>query len=463
MPRPGTSEAPRTLRPGASPIQTGCRLLAAAVVFIVSANTFVASAASSYSWQFGGRWLLLLPWAHTSAGERFETGSIAVLALALGVAAALRLGAARVAGTALALAFVAVVATNAVRLADAGSSATYVLGRPEAAATWLCAFLAVGAALGGWGGAPALALGVAASTVLTGASAAAVIAAAPSYSFAGATTSTDSSYAAGSTAPDGSGYAGSEVGSEADNSPGDCASGWTTDLDVVTTDMHATVCADATDAVLVISLSDGSVVNVSAVAQGAGWNGQSGSTTYHVDPNVVAVYSDGSLTTDEAATGSDSSPASTSPLIELADLVQVAHDGRLEVSQLSDLTGGCGSTDSGNQLIANITSNRSQLLAAAQRLEQSGSANGLPVDEFVQSMQVSLSADQAWGAWITNEWTPWVNSGCTGNLLRTGHADYDTFIADSLQATDTKNAFVNNYDPLAGQQGQKDTWQGSDI
>ncbi|HXN10795.1 MAG TPA: hypothetical protein VN859_06090, partial [Steroidobacteraceae bacterium] len=256
---------------------------------------------------------------------------------------------------------------------------------------------------------------------------------------------------------------GSQVAPASSNQPGGCAAGWTSLLNVTTSGMRATVCQSAEQTFLAALLSDGSTIDVPAVADGSGWSADNGSMTYTVDPDFIAIYQNGSLVSDQATTSASGSRSAPSALDRLAAMVKLAHQGRAEVVRLEQLTQGCGNPSEGASLIDQVAANRAQLLAAAEKLAQESSASGLPVPQFVSSMQWSLKADHAWQHWIIHAWEPWASGGCAGQVVSNGRADFDQFVSDSSHAESTKNAFVNAYDPIAAQNGLPSNWTGLEI
>jgi hypothetical protein len=365
----------------------------------------------------------------------------------------------------LALAYAGVLVGNAAVFPGGMRVSSYVLGQSSATATWVCLAFVLAAGTGSVfaGGQPtAVAVGgLIAGVVITGVGAGVAVAQArhlttvstfwPGEQTYFPVTSTGASAGGGQAAPASS------------NQPGACAAGWTSLLDVTTPSMRATVCQSAGQTFLAARLSDGSTIDIPAVADGSGWSADDGAITYTVDPDFIAIYQNGHLTSDQATTSASGPRSAPGALAQLAAMVELAHQGRADVAQLDRLTGGCGSSSEAASLISQVTANRAQLLAAAEKLAQEPSAGSLPVAQFVSSMQWSLNADHAWQHWIVNAWEPWAAGGCAGQVTRNGRADFNQFVAASKQADRAKTAFVNAYDPIAAQHGLQSNWIGLGI
>jgi hypothetical protein len=414
------------------------------------------------------RWLLILPLpasAHVAEGEMI----LLIIVSGAAVLSMLTMVTTRAGFVVLALVYAGVLVGNAAAFPGGVSVSGYVLGQSGAAATWVCLALVLAAGAGSVFAAvqptAIVAGGLIAGVAISGVGAGVAVARARQLTTAATFPSGEPAYfPVTSTGTDtGAGTGGGQVAPASSNQPGACAAGWTSLLDVTTSSMRATVCQSTGQTFLAAQLSDGSTIDIPAVADGSGWSADDSTMTYTVDPDFIAIYQNGQLTSDQAtssATGSRSAPGA---LGQLAAMVKLAHQGRAEVAQLNQLTLGCGSPSEGASLIGQVAANRAQLLAAAQKLAQEPSASSLPVAQFVSSMQWSLKADHAWQHWITNAWEPWAAGGCAGQVARNGRADFDRFVAASNQATSAKTAFVNAYDPIAAQHGLQSNWTYLDI
>jgi hypothetical protein len=460
-PTPVTHHQP----PGAGQLLRALRVVAALVTLALSAVTLTAILAPAALPVWMVNWLLILPLApstHVAEAEMIPLITVsgtAVLVSGTAVLHTLALLETRAVLMVLALAYIGVLVGNAAAFPGGISDSSYVLGQSGATATWVCLALVLAAGIGAvftTGQHTVIVVGgLIAGVVFTGIGAGAAVAQARHFApYEGAyspVTSTGTGTGSGQAAP------------ATSNQPGACAVGWTSLLDVTTSSMRATVCQTASQTFLAARLSDGSTIELPALAQGSGWSADDGTTSYSVDPGFIAIYQNGYLSSDQATTSASGPRSTPDALTQLAAMVKLAHQGRAEVARLDQLTLGCGSPSNGASLIGQVAANRAQLLAAAEKLAQDSSASGLPIAQFVSSMQWSLDADHAWQHWIVHAWEPWAAAGCTGQVTRNGRADFGRFVADSEQADRTKTAFVNAYDPIAAQHGLQSNWIGLDI
>lgn len=452
------------VRPRPLTFATVTQILAAvAVVVVATCSLVVTTVSSPPTWL--ARWIFLLPPPTGKTAYQAETAIFIAVALTTGITCATRTPAARVAAPLLTLLVVGVLVGNAIDLSTQGFAGgdylAFIFNQPESIATWVVGVLVLAGGFTGLFGAHAsgrvaAAWGVGAAVC----GIAAVVAA----------TSTPSFSALGdAAAPLGSGSAsagGAIRASAGENVPGSCATGWSTDIDVTTSDMRATVCsAESGVTYLVMRRADGTDLNAPAEPSGAGWHATSGAFEYEVDPDVIAVYQGGQLETDEAALGSSSaSPAHEPPAFSrLAALVQIAHDGRLAVRRLQRLTldGHCSSVSASTSLIRQVMGNRQQLTRAAAQLQNRVASAGLPVADFERAMRNSLDADRAWSRWISGTWRRWINRGCTGTASR--GSNLRALGRYSRLATRAKATFVQEYDPIAAQHGRRSDWTDVDI
>lgn len=466
--QPAVSAAPmptaRRPPPGGERLSSTVRVAAASATLVLSAITLAAFLAPSAVPMWALNWLLIVPLplsAHVAEAEMI----LLIVVAASAILRTLMKTVKRAELIVLALAYAGVLVGNAAAFPGGISVSGYVLGQPGATATWVClAFvLAAGAGSVLAVGQPTMVAvsGLIAGVVIAGVSAGAVVTQAGNFMPASAFASGEQTYLPVTSS--GADTGGSQVAPASSNQPGGCAAGWTALLDVTASGMRATVCQSTSQTILAAQLSDGSVIDVPAVADGSGWSADDGAMTYTVDPDFIATYQNGQLASDQATTSASGTRSTPSALDQLAAMVKLAHQGRAEVVQLEQLAQGCGSSSEGTSLINQVAANRAQLLAAAEKLAQEPSASGLPVSQFVSSMQWSLKADHAWQHWIVHAWGPWAAGGCAGQATSNGRADFDQFVADSSQADRTKNAFVNTYDPIAAQNGLQSNWTGLDI
>ena len=460
-PTPVTHHQP----PGAGQLLRALRVVAALVTLALSAVTLTAILAPAALPVWMVNWLLILPLppsTHVAEAEMIlliTVSGTAVLVSGTAVLHTLALLETRAVLMILALAYIGVLVGNAAAFPGGISDSSYVLGQSAATATWVCLALVLAAGIGAvfttGQHTVIVAGGLIAGVVFTGIGAGAAVAQARHFAPYEGTYSPVTSTGTGT----GSGQAAPATS----NQPGACAIGWTSLLDVITSSMRATVCQSASQTFLAARLSDGSTIDLPALAQGSGWSANDGTASYSVDPGFIAIYQNGYLTSDQATTSASGPRSTPGALTQLAAMVKLAHQGRAEVARLDQLTLGCGSPSNGASLIGQVAANRAQLLAAAEKLAQDSSASGLPIAQFVSSMQWSLNADHAWQHWIVHAWEPWAAAGCAGQVTRNGRADFDRFVADSKQADRTKTAFVNAYDPIAAQHGLQSNWIGLDI
>ncbi len=438
--------------------------MATLVTLALSAVTLAAFLAPAAVPVWTVRWLLILPLppsAHVAEAEMI----LLIIVSGSAVLSTLTMVATRAQFVVLALAYVGVLVGNAAAFPGGMSVSGYVLGQSGATATWVCLALVLAAGVGSVfaaGQPTAIAAGgLIVGVVITGVGAG--VAAAQARHFTTASTVPPDGQTYFPVTSTGAGPDGGQPAPASSNQPGVCAAGWTSLLDVTTPSMRATVCQSASGTFLAAQLSDGSMIDIPAVADGSGWSADNSTMTYTVDPDFVAIYQNGQLTSDQATTSASGPRSAPGALAQLAAMVKLAHQGRAEVAQLNQLTLGCGSPSKGASLIAQVAANRAQLLAAAQKLAQAPSASSLPVAQFVSSMQWSLKADHAWQHWIANAWEPWAAGGCAGQVTRNGRADFGRFVADSEQASRAKTAFVNAYDPVAAEHGLQSNWTYLDI
>jgi hypothetical protein len=199
-----------------------------------------------------------------------------------------------------------------------------------------------------------------------------------------------------------------------------------------------------------------------------GFQARTGGVTYRTTADSVAAYRHGKLISIESSTGSRHVSATGhtgDPVAELAALVRLAHDGRVIVVSLDEATQHCpASPSTAKDQLQQIVANRTQLVAAANRL--AGSATGSiarPAQLFATAMRDSLTADHAWRSWIRGVWVPWVNDGCSGHLARNGNSSWEAFEAGNAAATADKKNFVSAYDPVAAENALRSDWQASDV
>ena len=459
-PVPGT----RHPSPGGERLSQTIRLAAALVTLVLSAVTLAIFLAPAAVPVWAVRWLLILPLppsAHVAEGEMI----LLMIVSGAAVLGTLTIVTTRAGFVVLALVYAGVLVGNAAAFPGGVSVSGYVLGQSGATATWVCLALVLAAGAGSVFAAvqptAIVAGGLIAGVVISGVGAGVAVARARQLTTAATFPSGGQAYFPVTST--GAGTGGGQVAPASSNQPGACAAGWTSLLDVTTSSMRATVCQSTGQTFLAAQLSDGSTIDIPAVADGSGWSADDSTMTYTVDPDFIAIYQNGQLTSDQATSSATSSRSAPGALGQLAAMVKLAHQGRAEVAQLNQLTLGCGSPSEGASLIAQVAANRAQLLAAAQKLAQEPSASNLPVAQFVSSMQWSLKADHAWQHWITNAWEPWAAGGCAGQVARNGRADFDRFVTASNQASGAKTAFVNAYDPIAAQHGLQSNWTYLDI
>ena len=366
----------------------------------------------------------------------------------------------------LALAYIGVIVGNAAAFPGGISDSSYVLGQSGATATWVCLALVLAAGIGAvftTGQHTVIVVGgLIAGVVFTGIGAGAAVAQARHFATAATYPPYEGAYSPVTST--GTGTGSGQAAPATSNQPGACAIGWTSLLDVTTSSMRATVCQSASQTFLAARLSDGSTIDLPALAQGSGWSADDGTASYSVDPGFIAIYQNGYLTSDQATTSASGPRSTPGALTQLAAMVKLAHQGRAEVARLNQLTLGCGSPSNGASLIGQVAANRAQLLAAAEKLAQElvgERASHRPIRQL--HAVVSVNADHAWQHWIVHAWEPWAAGGCAGQVTRNGRADFDRFVADSKQADRAKTAFVNAYDPIAAQHGLQSNWIGLDI
>jgi len=447
------------------------RVVAALVTLALSAVTLTAVLAPAALPVWTVNWLLILPLPPSTQVAEAEmifliiVSGIAVLVSGTAVLHTLALLETRAVIMILALAYVGVLVGNTAAFPGGITNSSYVLGQSAAIATWVCLALVLAAGISAVFAAGQhtvlVAGGLIAGVVITGIGAGAAVAQARDFATAGTFQPYEGTYSPVTST--GTGTGSGQAAPATSNQPGACAVGWTSLLDVTTPSMRATVCQSAGQTFLAARLSDGSTIDLPALAQGSGWSAADGTTSYTVDPGFIAIYQNGYLTSDQATTSASGPRSTPDTLTQLAAMVKLAHQGRAEVARLDQLTLGCGSPSTGASLIAQVAANRAQLLTAAEKLAQDSSASGLPIAQFVSSMQWSLNADHAWQHWIVHAWEPWAAAGCAGQVTRNGRADFDQFVADSKQATRAKTSFVNVYDPIAAQHGLQSNWTGLEI
>lgn len=471
--QPVLASPPVTTRypqPGAGQLLRALRVVAALVTLALSAVTLTAILAPAALPVWTLNWLLILPLpssAHVAEAEMILLVIVSGIAVLVAGTAILRTRAlleTRAVLMALALAYVGVLVGNAATFPGGIRVSSYVLGQPGATATWVCLALVLAAGIGAVFAAGQHTVivvgGLLAGAVIASVGAGVAVAQARDFTTASTFPTYEGSYSPVTST--GTGSSG-QAAPASSNQPGACAAGWASLLDVTTSSMRATVCQSASQTFLAARLSDGSTIDLPALAQGSGWSADDGTMSYTVDPGFIAIYQNGYLTSDQATTSASGSRSAPDALAQLAAMVELAHQGRAEVARLDQLTLGCGSPSKGASLIGQVAANRAQLLAAAEKLAQDSSASGLPVAQFVSSMQWSLNADHAWQHWIVHAWEPWAAGGCAGQVTRNGRADFDRFVADSRQADRAKTAFVNAYDPIAAQHGLQSNWIGLEI
>lgn len=300
--------------------------LAGAAVLVLCLASFIVVTATEHVPHFVARWLLLLPPPSSTGAYKTELVVLGAGGLAALIGGLSRWRGTRAVAVVLAVAFVAVVVGNAADLSS-GDFVRLLLSQPEATATWLAgglSLVAMSCVLFSTGDGRRVVPGLLVGAAVPGLVAALVVSTAPTFGYA------DNSYATSSAGDSAGSFDSSSAGTSSDtgisgvsssdasaNQPGECSSDWTSELDVVTSSMHATVCqAYDGSTILVANLSDGSTINLPAYpsSDGYGWNASDGTVSYQVDQSQISVYDNGTLTEQEYVGDSstpDSAPAAT--------------------------------------------------------------------------------------------------------------------------------------------------------
>lgn len=458
-PPPWPGPAPATPRYAAA--TTVLWILAAVVVLACAACSLIAATALESAPSWLARWLLLRPSTSSLTAYRTETIALIVISLGGGVGFVARAAVARVLALLLGLATVGIVVGNLIALDLDRRSIAILFSQPESILTWivvtLCLYCVASGAFGAGRG-----LQVAVSSI-------AAVGVTATFAVVAVTTGPDlsvyySGNVAGAYSPDPDQPTTSSGDETYAGVPGSCADGWDTELNVSTANIVATVCVWSDGTAYLLASGPGSdSIDAMAYSTEAGWHAQTGTLEYDVDPDVVAVYRNDVLEIDEATTNAPSDNASgRDDFDQLADLVRIAHDGRVSVERLQRLTlyGHCSSRRTAATVLRTVLRNRGGLVSAARRLE-ARSSDDLPVAEFRQAMAASYQADRAWGRWIDSSWSPWISRSCSSGLDH--GTNFATFNHYNRQATRAKRTFVARYDPIAAAQGRRSNWTDVNI
>ncbi|HVV75126.1 MAG TPA: hypothetical protein VHC43_03745 [Mycobacteriales bacterium] len=432
-------------------------LLSAVGILALSISTLVF-AAKPQSPSRLTKWLLLLPPPDHLGTYKIEAIVLVSISAIAVLTIVMRVPAARLFGALMGLAVIGIAVGNIIDLSVNARFVALLFNQAESSTTWVAVTLSLFCVFVGAVGVKTdarVGVSLLLAAGICGTAAGVAAAEAPDFNYDPAFSSLGSQY-------EGSTYTPSYSSS---NSPGDCGYGWSTALDVATSDIVATVCmaSDGT-ANLVASGPSSESIDADAERTQAGWQAVDNGLEYDVDPDVVAVYQNGELQVDEATTNApiSSASSSTSDFNQLADLVRIAHDGRIHVQRLQRLTldGHCSTISVVTAQLRIVEHNRHELVVAAQRLESSTNED-LPVSQFIRSMSSSYAADRAWGRWISRSWSSWVHRGCRGSTPHGQH--FAVFNQYNRRATSTKQVFVAEYDPIAAAHGRRSNWTDVDI
>ncbi|HEX3899345.1 MAG TPA: hypothetical protein VHW74_09235, partial [Mycobacteriales bacterium] len=316
------------------------RVLAALSTLAIGITSLVA--VTSASPPSGLRWFLYLPPPPSLRGYKTEMIILIVLGAICLLAFMSRTTASRALAIFPAVGLIAILVINIVNLNEPHQLITYLLSQKTAIAVWVCLGLAlIAAGTVAWSEATSAQLfGVfIAGAVVTGVAVAIVASSAPSFgddfglnsgqivsggSSDSSQFSNGDSFGDGDSASSGDGVSNGDgldsegdgdTGLSSDNSPGECADQWTSELDVVTASLHATICeAPDGDDDLSLSGSDIALVNLPASYDGSSWSADDGNgDDYDVTPDEITVSDDGSVENDEYTSDSEQNDATESP------------------------------------------------------------------------------------------------------------------------------------------------------